>query len=158
MSMQINETYGDAILESSLPVQIGKINHMAKIIEVMLVAVKENTSLAHQAIEMATQNKGEFLVFVETHKDVLEQSNRISSNQIRKLTKVVRAKVKHFVQQSGVIDEIKLKSLKSSYFSRCYGSIHDACLTNTITDIPQKLYDHAMRAASEWEPTGTDNQ
>jgi|GEM_PF-6010247 len=148
MSMQINES----VATPSLPVQLGKITYLTNAIKTMLAAVEENTSLAHQAIELATQNSNEFRVFVESHKDVLEQSNRISSNQIRKVTKAVRARVGYFVQQSDLADKAEIKSLKSSYFSQCYRSIHDACLVNTITDIPQKLYDHAMKAAIEWEP------
>lgn len=128
---------------------VSEITQITGMVRAMLEAVEKSSNLAQEAFAVANESKTELLDFKTKCKDVLERQNRIDSSQIRSIRRTVEERVKFLVKQVDTDDQNKLKR---RYFSWCYRSIHDACLVNTITDIPQKLYDHAMKAAREWVP------
>lgn len=122
-----------------------KVFQLTSMMRSMLTAMDESTATANLALEKVTQTAGEFSDFRKFAQPILEGKNRISSNQIRILRRTVEGRVRFFAENNAL--------LKRIYFKACYRAIHDACLVSTVTDIPEHLYEHALKCAREWEPT-----
>jgi len=132
---------------------VNEITQITGMVRAMLEAVEKSSNLAQEALTVANESKIELLDFKTKCKDVLERQNRIDSSQIRSVRRAVEERVKYLVKQANTDNPDRLKR---RYFRWCYRTIHDACLVSSITDIPQKLYDHAMKAARELLPTKDD--